>query len=335
MKAGIVIAGLVGLATGFSFGWAPAPVVARAGINVKGPKVPPARDLTSPHSEFPSTPAEPLKPHVASASDTPVANLLLSPRKRLFRMMIGEWPEETRNTFLWNLLVGNKEAQAQLLEFLMSTADAATCEAGQDLLIGNHGPEFVRRLIEAFGSETHAGRRSMLAHALGGNARNPEARVLIEQILGEADAVAMRHVLTRLNMESFGDRSDAGVRIEARLRDLVTSGPTAEIRRQSVMSLRGGSSEDQTRFLLNLVEGNPDPQVRRAAIRSLPVTFSTHPPLVNEQIAMLWGIVRNEGGDFGVRRTAAGVLQNSTGMGTIVATEADRELVKKLVESKP
>jgi hypothetical protein len=335
MKAGIIIAGLVGLGAGFSLGWVPAPSASKGGRHVQRAPVRPAPEPAALHSESAPTAAESLKPRVASAAGGQDAGPLLSPRKRLFRRMMRGWPLESRHGFLWYLLVGHKEAQARLLEFLMSTPDAAACEAGQDLLIANHEHAFVRRLIEAFGSENHVGRRSMLAHALGGNARNPEARVLIEQILGGADAVAMRHVLTRLNMESFGDRSDAGVRIEARLRDLVTSGPTAEIRQQAVLSLRGGSSEVQIRFLLNLIDGNSDPQVRRAAIRSLPVTFMSPAPLVDEQLFTLWAIVRNEACDPAVRRTAAGVLQNSRGMGRIVATEADQELVKKLVETKP
>ena len=335
MKAGLVVASLAGFAIGLALGWSPALTVPTEATQAHSPPVRSEPQVAaSPPAPTPvkrESPEAEIEPGAPPVEESPA----FSPRKRLIRRLLRDWPDEARHGFLWSLLVGYKDAQARLLEFLLASSDPAVWEAGQDLLIANHDPEFVRRLVEAFTTETRAGRRSMLAHALGGNARSAEARVMIEQILSGSDATTLRAVLPRLNMEGFGDRTDAGLRIEARLRDLVSSGPTAEIRQKAVMSLRGGSSEDQTRFLLSVLEGNPDPQIRRAAIRSLPVTFSSHPPLLDQQLDSLWAIARSESCEITVRRSAADVLRNSTGKGRVAATEADQALIKKILDSKP
>ena len=329
----LVAAGIVGLLAGFTTGWRRLPNQAGPAHESSIPKAQVTIQEGLPSSSRSSkSPAPAIPGNPISGQDSRPG---WSAQKRLIRLAFEGWSKETRNKVLWYCFLGNYEAQRRLLDFLLASDDPEIWASGRDFLISNHTPEFIKRLLEAYAAESVPGRRAMLAHVLGGNAWNPETHAVLIEILGGADEKILHAMLPRLNMEAFGTPSEAGGRIKARLRELATTSGETDLRMKAVRSLRGDSTEEGIRFFLGIVsDSSVAADIRRAAISSLPISFSSHPPMLDEQLAGLWCVVHDESCDLKVREAAADRLKNSTGMGTYRPTEADQQLLKKLLKSK-
>jgi hypothetical protein len=256
----------------------------------------------------------------------------MTPKDRLFALLLPRLSEDKKHAALWSAVVGNAEAQRQLLSLLLSTEDRELLEAGQDLLISMRDPELVKQLVSAFAEEKDPDRKAMLAYALGGNFKNAEAQPSVEAILAGGDSALQERALTRLSVQEAS--GEIVSRMVPQLRDLVLNGATSNVRSRAAGALRGDVSEDGVRFLVDRALKDSDPAVQLRALQALPGTWRSPAPLPELHVETYWTLVNDEGRSVDVRRYAANRLLYG-GVGRFQKfTEEQTALLKSLTEKK-
>jgi hypothetical protein len=199
-------------------------------------------------------------------------------------------PDNTLENALWYAFRWDKEASRRLFDLIMSQDDKDLFEFCKGIFVDCRDTVLLPKIASAFSTETNPDRRAMLAHVLGGNLESPTAQPVVESILAGVDVRTMEQVLGRMTLLEIGDKPELKSRTALRLRDLVLSGPSANIRVGAAAALSGDFSEEGIRFLIDRVLYDGDPEVQLAALESTPGPQVTRVPLAAERLSAMWTV---------------------------------------------
>jgi hypothetical protein len=233
--------------------------------------------------------------------------------------------ERLRQAF-FSVLYRDRKAQNQLLDLLLELEDPEMLESAGEFLIWASAPDQLKRIGDAFTSDSHPGRRAALAAALGNSALDPIARPLVESILMGGDASLQAAALQRMSVGSLSaDREFAGL-LAPRIRDFLRIGDSAALRMAAAGALRGDPSKEAKQLLIDRMLNDPSPQVQERCAWSLPID--------RETLELSWAAVKDDAKNPGVRRAAARLILNGADRRLLSLTPEQRESLQELTLSR-
>jgi len=241
-------------------------------------------------------------------------------------------PESTLENALWYAFRWDKEASRRLFDLIMSQDDKDLFEFCKGIFVDCRDPVLLPKIVSAYSTESNPDRRAMLAHILGGNFESPAAQSVVENILAGADARILEQVLDRMSLLEIGDRPELKSRTAVRLRDLVLTGASANIRVRAAEALSGDFSDEGIRFLIDRTLYDGDPEVQRAALESTPDPQVTRVPLAAERLSAMWTVALDGSRPRRTRALAAKrVLETAeAGIGTV--TQDQKNTLESLTD---
>lgn len=286
----------------------------------------PSAERTIPEGRFTGVPPAEIREQILE----PVPHSNLEVFTPLLDAFLGDLTEAQLETLLEFAIRTETSVHSKIVEEFFATEEPHAHDLIRRGLSWADG-EILGRLIERFSVEDLRSRREALAWFIGYCPNLPESQALLTSILEGTDRGLTHEVLKELEAGDVAEeRAEEVARI---LRTLVQPGEPVDLRLAATQALDGDESPHGIRFLMDLVEMDPQIDVRISAVWSLPSYFpKSQAENRNHIMLRLFAVIEDPKTAPGLRHAAARRLNGILDDDDTLLDKDQKGLVNRVVE---